>query len=348
MIQQMDVKGAYLNGYLKKTVYMHQPEGFDNGTNHVCLLVKMLYGLKQSGHEWNIEFDKKICQKGFIRLRADPCVYIKRKNDEVAIITIWVDNLLLFTGSNQIMNEMKKDLCSQWEVTNLGEPSKIIGIEITRSDDVIMISQKRSMESILTRQGLEEANPVSTPLDLKVKIKPNPEGNEGDKSNTYAQLLGELQFVANATCPDITYAINKLASYTANPDLKHQIALKRILHYLAGTKNYGITYKYLPNSILTFQGFTDAVFADREDMKSTTGYLIKAADAVITWKSGKQGVTVQSTTEVEFVTLWEGGQEAQWLRNLYQELGYAQEKPTMIYYDNTSAVAIAKNPTYHK
>ena len=120
------------------------------------------------------------------------------------------------------------------------------------------------------------------------------------------------------------------------------------MRYLAGTKNYGITYKYLPNSIPTFQGFTDAAFADREDMMSMTGYLIKAADAVITWKSGKQGVTTQSTTEAEFIALWEGRQEAQWLRNLYQELGYAQEKPTTIYCDNTSAVAIAKNPTYHK
>jgi len=107
----MDIKGAYLNGYLKETIYMHQPEGFNNGTNHVCL-VKMLYGLKQSSCEWNIEFDKKIHQKGFICLWVDPCMYIKRQNNEVAIITVWVDNLLLFTGSSQTMNKMKKDLCS--------------------------------------------------------------------------------------------------------------------------------------------------------------------------------------------------------------------------------------------
>ncbi len=47
------------------------------------------------------------------------------------------------------------------------------------------------------------------------------------------------------------------------------------------------------------------------------GYLIKVADAVIMWKSGKQGVIAQSTTKVEFIALWEGRQEAQWLRNLY-------------------------------
>jgi hypothetical protein len=52
-IQQMDVKGAYLNGTLKEKVYMCQPEGFDNGTGRVCKLIKTLYGLKQSGHKWN-------------------------------------------------------------------------------------------------------------------------------------------------------------------------------------------------------------------------------------------------------------------------------------------------------
>ena len=60
LIQQMDVKGAYLNGYLKETIYMKQPEGFGNGMQRICQLIKMLYGLKQSGREWNIEFDKQI------------------------------------------------------------------------------------------------------------------------------------------------------------------------------------------------------------------------------------------------------------------------------------------------
>ncbi len=49
IIQQMDVKGAYLNGTLKETVYMQQPEGYNDKSGRICLLVKTLYGLKQSG-----------------------------------------------------------------------------------------------------------------------------------------------------------------------------------------------------------------------------------------------------------------------------------------------------------
>ena len=55
LIQQMDVKGAYLNGTLKETIYMRQPEGFEDGSGKVCHLKKTLYGLKQSGCEWNVE-----------------------------------------------------------------------------------------------------------------------------------------------------------------------------------------------------------------------------------------------------------------------------------------------------
>ena len=76
IVQQMDVKGAYLNGILQEKVYMQQPEGFEDGTGRVCELVKTIYGLKQSGREWNKEFDNKMKSFGFQRLKLDPCVYI--------------------------------------------------------------------------------------------------------------------------------------------------------------------------------------------------------------------------------------------------------------------------------
>jgi len=76
VVQQMDIKGAYLNGILKEKVYMHQPEGFEDETKKICLLIKTLYGLKQSGREWNIQFDARVRKHGFLRLRSDPCVYV--------------------------------------------------------------------------------------------------------------------------------------------------------------------------------------------------------------------------------------------------------------------------------
>ena len=348
-IQQMDVKGAYLNGTLRERVYMQQPEGFMDGTGHMCLLVKTLYGLKQARREWNIELDTKLRRRGYARLRSDPCTYIWRVGDKFAIITVWVDDLLLFATMIKLMNKMKSDIRAEWEVTDLGEPIKIVSIEITMGSDMIAISQSKYIESILKKEGLERCNPVAMPLDPGNPLEPNPEGNKGDHSNLFARLLGELQFIVNTTRPDIAYAVNRLASYTANPSLQDVGALKCILRYLSGTRDLGIVYKALPQQPSFFYGYADASYGNADKRKSISGYIFLAGNGAITWSSRKQVSVALSSTEAEYVALSEAAREACWLRNLYGELGLLQgEIPTMIWGDNEGLIAMAKNLQFHK
>jgi hypothetical protein len=266
-IQQMDVQGAYLNGTLKEMVYMQQLEGYADGTDRVCKLIKTLYGLKQSGQEWNRELDMKLKKYNFTQLWSNPCAYIRSSDQESEIITVWVDNFLLFTTTFKLMNQMKDDIRSEWEVTYLGEPTKIVGIEITRQGDVIKITQQKYIESILKREGMESANPVAMPMDPNIKLEPNPDSSKGNKSNLYACLLGELQFLTNATRPDISYMVNRLAAYTANPSLQHVGAIKHVLRYLAGTKSVGITYERQSQHTKDdpFHGYSDTAFAGADD-----------------------------------------------------------------------------------
>ena len=197
------------------------------------------------------------------------------------------------------------------------------------------------------------ANPVGTPLDHNVQIEPNPDGNQGSCSNSYARLLGELQWVANVTRPDIAYAVNKLAAYTANPSLQHVGALKRILHYLARTKNLGITYSENPDrdqlsTPSLFYGYADAAYANSDDLKSTSGYVFLASGGVITWRSKKQTTQALSSTEAEYIALSEAGRELCWLRSLYSKLGFPQNLPTILRGDNNGSIAMVKNPQFHQ
>ena len=78
------------------------------------------------------------------------------------------------------MFDLKKELESAFELTDLGYPTKVVGIEITQTSNSITIGQKQYILSILQSEGMEDANPVSTPLDTNVKLEPNPEGSVGN------------------------------------------------------------------------------------------------------------------------------------------------------------------------
>ncbi len=102
-VQQLDIKGAYLNGILTQPIYMKQPTSFNDGSRLVCLLVKSIYSLKQARQVWNIKFDHTIQRHGFQQLILDPCMYILREGDQFIIVTIWVNNLLLFATTDKLI-----------------------------------------------------------------------------------------------------------------------------------------------------------------------------------------------------------------------------------------------------
>ena len=75
-IWQMDVKTAFLNGYLDETIYMDQPEGYivEGQQQKVCKLQRSIYGLKQASRSWNIRFDEAIKSYGFALEKEDKWV----------------------------------------------------------------------------------------------------------------------------------------------------------------------------------------------------------------------------------------------------------------------------------
>ena len=231
-VQQMDVKGAFLNGNMSERVYMRQPDGFNDGTGHVCRLIKTIYGLRQAGQEWNKVYNEQMHKLGFEPLKSDPCAYMHRRTGGADIVTTWVDNLLLFTESDELMSKLAANMHEKFELTDMGELSKIVRIEITQGQDSITISQTKYIEAILKREGMQNAHPVKTPLDHKISLVPNREGG-GNCSNSYIQLIGSLMYLTTAMRPNITFAVHRLAAFTANPTKVHELAAKRILRYLA-------------------------------------------------------------------------------------------------------------------
>ncbi|GJS03671.1 retrotransposon protein, putative, ty1-copia subclass [Tanacetum coccineum] len=133
-IWQMDVKTAFLNGYLNEEVYMEQPEGFvsQKFPNRVCKLKRSIYGLKQASRQWNKRFDDEIKKFGLSQNRDEPCVYVKASGSYVTFLILYVDDILIMGNNIPILQEVKSYLGRCFAMKDLGEAAYILGIKIYR------------------------------------------------------------------------------------------------------------------------------------------------------------------------------------------------------------------------
>ena len=112
----------------------------------------------------------------------------------------------------------------------------------------------------------------------------------------------------------------------------------------------GIRYtinESVPKPSTTFYAYADTDFANSRDCISMAGYTFLLNNGVITWNSKKQNKVTTSAAEAKYASIAQVTKEATWLQNLFLELGFPQRKPTIIFSDNQSALAIGHNYQYH-
>lgn len=103
-VRQLDVKNAFLHGYLNETVYMQQPPGFRDKSrpDYVCLLQKSLYGLKQAPRAWYQRFADFVGTIGFINSKSDNSLFVYSQGTDIAYILLYVDDIILVTSSDHL------------------------------------------------------------------------------------------------------------------------------------------------------------------------------------------------------------------------------------------------------
>jgi hypothetical protein len=109
-VHQMDVKVAYLNANLKEEIYMEVPLGFDILEGHTLRLKKGIYGIRQGGHIWYIDFSSTLSELGYVHTEADHAVFICKSSSFPNIITTYVDDMGLISESLEHINRDKEAL----------------------------------------------------------------------------------------------------------------------------------------------------------------------------------------------------------------------------------------------
>lgn len=349
VLHQMDVKTAYLHTPIDCEVYIDQPEGFEeqSETNQhlVCKLNKSLYGLKQSGRNWNKLLHNHLVENGFEQNAANNCVYKKQSDGERVILIIWVDDLLIAASSNDLIRDVKGILAKRFNTKDFGELRHFLGVVFKQRTGEIRMSQKRHIEKVLERFGMSECKPRMTPCELKPELD-----GEGEIINVTGdrEIVGSLIYIMTSTRPDLSWVVSKLSQYLAKPKWQHWNTAKQVLRYLIkGTIDLELCYQHSDQD-LKLEGYSDADWAsDQSDRKSTTGYCFSLTrdGPVISWKSRKQPIVALSTCEAEYMALASAVQESLYLIQLVYGLDKdKRHTPVLIYEDNQGTIELSKNP----
>jgi hypothetical protein len=363
-IRQADVETAYLYGVIDVELYMRVPVGMrveGEGQFYLpCVKVhKSLYGLKQAGRIWYLHLSQYLVKCGFKTNESSPCLFIKRNEAEIAIIGIYVDDIVM-VGSDAAVAAAMAALKAKFKVKDLGMLSFCLGLQVSQTPKGVLLHQASYIKKVLKRFNMGEIlRATKTPMVVR-NLRPESDvfgprrGSEKvlDEKYPYKEAIGALLYLANCSRPDIAFAVSVLARSTKEPTKRHWTGMKQVMRYLARTQDYGLLYQRGERSVSDDEMNTDDIYgyadagylSDPHKARSQTGYVFLFANGPISWKSTKQTLTATSTNQSELIALYEACRECVWLRRfiefIRQGFGVSTKLPPIkIFEDNTACIA---------
>ena len=293
-----------------------------------------------------------IKENGFTRSVEEPCLYIKSSGSKIVFLILYVDDILLIGNDIPMLSSVKVWLKNHFKMKDLGEAQRILGIRIyrDRAKRMLALSQETYIDKILERFSMTNSKRGYLPMVhgvhlSKTQSPKSPEEIERMSRIPYTSAVGSIMYAMMCTRPDVAYALSMTSRYQGNPGESHWMAVKNILKYLRRTKDWALVYG--GNTELCAKRYTDASFqTDRDDSKSQSGYVFTINGAAVSWKSSKQSVIADSTTESEYIAASEAAKEAIWMRQFLQGLKVvpSAKDPITLFCDNSGAIFQAKEP----
>ncbi|GJU63556.1 retrovirus-related pol polyprotein from transposon TNT 1-94 [Tanacetum coccineum] len=238
----MDVKSAFLNGFINEEVYVAQPLGFIDfeKPDHVYKLKKALYGLKQAPKAWYDRLKAFLIKHEYKMGMVDNTLFTKKKSSNFIIVQIYVDDIIFGSTSQDMCNEFAKIMHDEFEMSMMGELNFFLGLQIKQMEDGIFFNQSKYIKEMLKKFGLEESKPMKTPMSSDTKLTKDEECESVD-STKYRGMIGILLYLT-ASRPNIMFSVCLCARFQEAPKTSHLEAVKRIFRYIKGTMHLGLWY----------------------------------------------------------------------------------------------------------
>jgi hypothetical protein len=192
----MDVKSAFLNGYINEKVYVEKPLGFedDKKLNHVYKLKKALYGLKQAPRAWYERLRDFLLSKGFMMGKIDTTLFNKKISKDLFILQIYVDDIIFGSTNQDLCEEFEKMMANEFEMFMIGELSYFLGLQIKQLKNGTFVSQGKYIKDMLKKFDMNESKAISTPMETNDNLDSDASGNMVDQK-LYRSIIESLLYV---------------------------------------------------------------------------------------------------------------------------------------------------------
>lgn len=244
------------------------------------------------------------------------------------IVCLYVDDMIFPENNPGMFDDFKKVMTNEFEMTNIGQMSYFLVVEVKQSEDEIFMSQKKYAKQILNKFRMKDCKPASKPAEASMKLRVD-STKESVNLTLFKSLVESLRYLT-FTRPNIMYAVGQVSRYMEKPKQDHFMAAKRILRYIKGTLDHGLFYTHSKNAKLV--GYSDSDYGgDIDDGKNTSGYTFHIGSAIFSWSSKKQQTIALSTCEAEYIAAAACTCQAIRLKNILSDLYYSKEEPVIIF-----------------
>lgn len=230
-------------------------------------------------------------------------------------------------------------------MSDLGLLSYYLGIEVHQGHNGITLRQAAYATKLLERSGMQDCNSALAPMETRLKLSKD-SNSPTVNATEYRRVIGGLRYLVH-TRPDLAFAVGYLSRFMEKPHEVHLAAVKRLLRYVAGTREHGLHYTKQEGA-LRLVGYSDADMAgDIDTRRSTSGVIFFLGTSPITWQSAKQKVVAMSSCEAEYIAAAIAARQGVWLVRLLFDLVRVEPGAPRLKVDNQSAIALIKNPVFH-
>jgi hypothetical protein len=187
---------------------------------------------------WYNRLKEFLLNKGYSNNDDCPCVFIRKSSTEFCIILVYIDDLNII-GTKLDVNEARDHLKTEFEMKDLGKTKFYLGLQLEHLPTGILVHQSAYVQKILEKFNMDKVYPSKTSMVIRALEKdidpfqPRQEGEEVLGSEyPYLSVIRALMYLTNNTRPDIAFAVNLLARYSAAPTMRHWNGVKDVLRYL--------------------------------------------------------------------------------------------------------------------